>query len=114
MTQQPDFLTDTEAAIRKAYKFTDCKILDKAVELGRGGSTAVTAILIDGLKLVVANVGDSRAVICKNGVAKQLSVDHEPSKERHSIEKKGGFVSNLPGRQLALVFLFNAIKSDIK
>lgn len=95
--KEPDFLTDTEGAIKKAYKLTDSKILEKAVELGRGGSTAVTAILIDGLKLVVANVGDSRAVICKNGVAKQLSVDHEPSKERVSIEKKGGFVSNLPG-----------------
>jgi len=93
--KEPDFLTDTEGAVRKAYKLTDCKILEK--ELGRGGSTAVTAILIDGWKLVVANVGDSRAVISKNGVAKQLSVDHEPSKERHSIEKKGGFVSNLPG-----------------
>jgi len=65
--------------------------------LGRGGSTAVTAILIDGVKLVVANLGDSRAVICNNGVAKQLSVDHEPSKERQKIEEKGGFVTNIPG-----------------
>lgn len=95
--KEPEFWTDTESAIRNAYKVTDCKILEKAVELGRGGSTAVTAILIDGLKLVVANVGDSRAVICNNGVAKQLSVDHEPSKERRLIEDKGGFVSNLPG-----------------
>lgn len=46
---------------------------------------------------MVANVGDSRAVICKNGVAKQLSVDHEPSKERAYIEDRGGFVSNFPG-----------------
>lgn len=107
--QQPDFLTDTEGAIRKAYKLTDSKILEKALELGRGGSTAVTAILIDGLKLVVANVGDSRAVISKNGVAKQLSVDHEPSKERHSIEMKGGFVSNLPGKHLPLAFLYSVV-----
>jgi protein phosphatase 1L len=47
---------------------------------------------------VVANVGDSRAVISKNGVAEQLSVDHEPTMERPMIEKKGGFVSNLPGK----------------
>lgn len=74
--------------------------MESAAELGRGGSTAVTAILIsseNSVNLVVANVGDSRAVISKSGVAKQLSVDHEPNKERHSIEKKGGFVSNLPG-----------------
>ena len=71
--------------------------MDKASDLGRGGSTAVTAILINCKKLVVANVGDSRAVISKNGVAKQLSIDHEPSKERSSIEDRGGFVSNFPG-----------------
>lgn len=102
--KQPNFLTDTDGAIRKAYEITDSKILEKSKRLGRGGSTAVTAILIDDhepnnsqLKLVVANVGDSRAVICKNGLAKQLSVDHEPDKERKCIEMKGGFVSNLPG-----------------
>lgn len=76
---------------------TDTTILEKAGDLGKGGSTAVTAILINCQKLVVANVGDSRAVICKNGVAKQLSVDHEPSMEREEIENRGGFVSNFPG-----------------
>ncbi|VAH45512.1 unnamed protein product [Triticum turgidum subsp. durum] len=97
---QPEFLSDTKNAIRKAYLLTDEKILEKAAELGRGGSTAVTAILIssnDSVKLVVANIGDSRAVISKNGKAEQLSVDHEPSMEREIIEEKGGFVSNLPG-----------------
>ncbi|XP_059452306.1 probable protein phosphatase 2C 58 isoform X3 [Corylus avellana] len=95
--KQDDFWTETENALRRAYRLTDDEILEKALVLGRGGSTAVTAILINGEKLVVANVGDSRAVICKNGVAKQLSVDHEPSREKRLIESRGGFVSNLPG-----------------
>ncbi|KAE8125792.1 hypothetical protein FH972_020565 [Carpinus fangiana] len=95
--KEPDFWTETEKAIRSAYQITDTNILEKAVDFGKGGSTAVTAILINCQKLVVANVGDSRAIICKNGVAKQLSVDHEPSKERESIEERGGFVSNFPG-----------------
>jgi protein phosphatase 1L len=97
---EPEFLSNPKNAIRKAYQLTDEKILENASELGRGGSTAVTAILIGSdksVKLVVANVGDSRAVISKNGVAEQLSVDHEPTMERPMIEKKGGFVSNLPG-----------------
>nr|KAJ0206906.1 hypothetical protein LSAT_V11C500275170 [Lactuca sativa] len=94
---QPDFWTETECAIRRAYRITDETILEKAVDLGKGGSTAVTAILINCKKLVVANVGDSRAVICKKGVAKQLSIDHEPSKEREVIEDRGGFVSTFPG-----------------
>ncbi|CAN1230901.1 Probable protein phosphatase 2C 58 [Linum perenne] len=86
---QSDFWSDTESAIKNAYIKTDAEILEKALTLGKGGSTAVTAILINGEKLVVANVGDSRAVICKNGVAKQLSVDHEPSKEKRMIESRG-------------------------
>lgn len=86
--------------MRRAYRITDTTILEKAKDLGKGGSTAVTAILINCQKLVVANVGDSRAVICKNGVAKQLSVDHEPDKERGTIENKGGFVSKFPGKML--------------
>ncbi|EXB44628.1 putative protein phosphatase 2C 58 [Morus notabilis] len=95
--KEPGFWTDTENAIKRAYHKTDEEILHKSFSLGKGGSTAVTAILINGRKLVVANVGDSRAVICKNGVAKQLSVDHEPSREKWVIESRGGFVSNLPG-----------------
>jgi protein phosphatase 1L len=104
---QPDFLSDPETAIQKAYLLTDEKILEKTAELGRGGSTAVTAILIGSeksVKVVVANVGDSRAVVSRNGVAKQLSVDHEPNVERPTIEKKGGFVSNLPGKLSFMVF----------
>ncbi|XP_021894296.1 probable protein phosphatase 2C 58 isoform X1 [Carica papaya] len=95
--KEKDFWTETEDAIRRAYRSTDAEILEKSFHLGKGGSTAVTAILINGQKLVVANVGDSRAVISKSGVAQQLSVDHEPSKEKKLIESRGGFVSNLPG-----------------
>ncbi|EPS70851.1 hypothetical protein M569_03910 [Genlisea aurea] len=94
---EPEFWDFPEHAIRRAYRITDETILEKAQDLGRGGSTAVTAILINCHKLVVANVGDSRAVICKNGVAKQLSVDHEPDREKEEIENRGGFVSKFPG-----------------
>ncbi|CAN1230913.1 Probable protein phosphatase 2C 58 [Linum perenne] len=97
---QSDFWSDTESAIKNAYIKTDAEILEKALTLGKGGSTAVTAILINGEKLVVANVGDSRAVICKNGVAKQLSVDHEPSKEKRMIESRGGFARAFGDRSL--------------
>lgn len=87
--------------------------------MGRGGSTAVTAILLNGQRLWVANVGDSRAVLSKEGRAVQMSIDHEPNTERGSIENKGGFVSNMPGilQQRCLESLFNVrnihVKSDI-
>lgn len=68
------------------------------MQLGPGGSTAVTAIVIDGKDLWVANVGDSRAVVCERGSANQITVDHEPHAERRRIEKQGGFVTSLPGK----------------
>ncbi|ESW05256.1 hypothetical protein PHAVU_011G164900 [Phaseolus vulgaris] len=95
--KEPNFWTEPAEAVKRAYSITDSTILDKSGELGRGGSTAVTAILINCQKLVVANIGDSRAVLCKNGQAKQLSVDHEPSVESEDIKNRGGFVSNFPG-----------------
>ena len=99
LIRQSGFWKDPPAAIREAYKTTDDTILDKARDLGPGGSTAVTAILIDNKRLLVANVGDSRAVLSKDGVAQQLSIDHEPGapSEKGHIEDRGGFVSNMPG-----------------
>lgn len=95
--KQPEFWSNPMKAIAEAYARTDQAIISKARELGSGGSTAVTAIVVDGKQLMVANVGDSRAVLCRNGLAHQLSVDHEPSMEQRSIEDMGGFVSNIPG-----------------
>ncbi|XP_068657558.1 probable protein phosphatase 2C 39 [Aristolochia californica] len=94
---EPDFWTKPESAIKRDYKETDNEILDEVVGARRGGSSAVTAILINGEKLIVANMGESRAIICSNGAAKQLSVDHEPEKERDMVESKGGLVSQKPG-----------------
>ncbi|XP_020273858.1 probable protein phosphatase 2C 41 isoform X2 [Asparagus officinalis] len=95
--KEEEFWTHPDRALSKAYDRTDKAILSHNPDLGRGGSTAVTAILINGRKLWIANVGDSRAVVAKGGEAIQLTVDHEPSTERGSIENRGGFVSNMPG-----------------
>ncbi|XP_074280136.1 putative protein phosphatase 2C 9 isoform X2 [Silene latifolia] len=94
---QEEFWVDPRNAISNAYVKTDKAILSTNSDLSRGGSTAVTAIIFNGRKLWIANLGDSRAVLSKGGQALQMSVDHEPSTERGSIEDKGGFVSNLPG-----------------
>ncbi|XP_027093437.1 probable protein phosphatase 2C 9 [Coffea eugenioides] len=95
--KEGSFWTDPGGSISKAYEKTDQEILSNSSNLGRGGSTAVTAILINGQRLWVANVGDSRAILSRGGQAIQVTIDHEPSTERGSIENKGGFVSNMPG-----------------
>ncbi|KAK3882086.1 hypothetical protein Pcinc_013518 [Petrolisthes cinctipes] len=59
------------------------------------GTTAVVGVL-EGELLVIANVGDSRAVMGDNkGSAVPLSYDHKPNqlKERRRIKEAGGFIS---------------------
>ncbi|KAF3450250.1 hypothetical protein FNV43_RR06330 [Rhamnella rubrinervis] len=94
--EQPDFWTNPKRAVKRAYKTTDDKILGNVVCF-RGGLTAVTAILINQEKPIVANVGDCRGILCRNGHVKQTTVDHEPQKEKELVESRGGFVSQLPG-----------------
>lgn len=97
IVKEDNFWNDPARAIAKAYERTDQAILSNDSELGNGGSTAVTAILINNQRLWVANVGDSRGVISQRGKASQMTIDHEPNTERDSIEDRGGFVSNMPG-----------------
>ncbi|RZR82930.1 hypothetical protein BHM03_00009468, partial [Ensete ventricosum] len=94
---EEEFWTHPDIAIRRAYEKTDNEILSHSRDLGRGGSTAVTAVLVNGSKLWIANIGDSRAVLAKSGEIIQMSTDHEPDSERERIETRGGFVSNMPG-----------------
>lgn len=49
------------------------------------GTTATVALLRDGVELVVGSVGDSRAMLCRNGKANKLTTDHTPDceDERH-------------------------------
>lgn len=59
------------------------------------GTTALIAI-IQGTRLIVANVGDSRGVMCDSrGVAIPLSFDHKPQqvRERKRIHDAGGFIA---------------------
>jgi protein phosphatase 1G len=58
------------------------------------GCTAVVALLRDN-HLYVANAGDSRCVVCREGKAIDMSEDHKPEdeSERKRIEKAGGRVT---------------------
>jgi serine/threonine protein phosphatase PrpC len=59
------------------------------------GSTACVA-LITPESIFVANLGDSRCIISKNGKAFEMSVDHKPSlsSEMKRIKAAGGFVKD--------------------
>eukprot|EP00358_Blepharisma_japonicum_P006536 CAMPEP_0202943876 /NCGR_PEP_ID=MMETSP1395-20130829/4482_1 /ASSEMBLY_ACC=CAM_ASM_000871 /TAXON_ID=5961 /ORGANISM="Blepharisma japonicum, Strain Stock R1072" /LENGTH=268 /DNA_ID=CAMNT_0049641917 /DNA_START=54 /DNA_END=857 /DNA_ORIENTATION=+ len=61
----------------------------------QAGCTAVTA-LIKGNQLYVANAGDSRCVLCRDGVAIDLSIDHKPDlpEEKNRIYRADGMVED--------------------
>jgi protein phosphatase 1G len=59
------------------------------------GCTACVCF-IDGNKLYCSNAGDSRAIVCKKGVAYPVSIDHKPDmeSEKKRIYKAEGWVSD--------------------
>lgn len=75
------------------------------------GSTAVVAVVTPD-KIIVSNCGDSRAVLCRNGVAIPLSIDHKPDRpdELERIEEAGGRVIYWDGaRVLGVLAMSRAI-----
>ncbi|KAH3742480.1 protein phosphatase family protein [Pelomyxa schiedti] len=64
-----------------------CKLAD--------GSAAIIALLLPTGELYIANLGDSRAVLCRNDTAVELSEDHKPEtpSEMRRILRSGGFVT---------------------
>ncbi|XP_052190567.1 probable protein phosphatase 2C 47 [Diospyros lotus] len=76
------------AFVKADYTLADAKSLDKS-----SGTTALTAFML-GRTMLIANAGDSRAVLGKRGRAVELSKDHKPNctSERLRIEKLGGVI----------------------
>lgn len=81
-------------------KYADCSkrrrsILKGPCVAGAPGCAAVTC-LIKGRQLHIANVGDCRIVLCRDGVAQQLSIDHKADLEGEirRIEAAGGQIAN--------------------
>nr|CAB3477806.1 unnamed protein product [Digitaria exilis] len=67
------------------------QVAEGDVKRNTEGSTAVV-VVVEPRRIVVANCGDSRAVLCRGGVPVPLSTDHKPERpdERVRIESVGG------------------------
>lgn len=88
-----------------------CRCELQTPECDAVGSTAVVAIVTP-YKIVVANCGDSRAVLCRNGKAVPLSTDHKPDRpdELSRIQAAGGRVIYWEGaRVLGVLAMSRAI-----
>jgi len=96
----------SEEAARLAIKMSFAKRLEglRPQDMPSGGEkaadnvgcTAVCAVLAPS-HIVVANAGDSRAVLCRSGKPVPLSEDHKPNAERETkrIESAGGFIKEV-------------------
>ncbi|XP_073032159.1 protein phosphatase 2C 51-like [Primulina eburnea] len=90
-----------EKVMAAGFEKMDEEVNKAGEEVATTGSTAVVAVVGDEL-VVVANCGDSRAVISRGGVAVQLSDDHKPNRpdELERIENSGGKVINWNGQRI--------------
>lgn len=101
----PDFLKNSkrykkgeklEEALSDSFIRFDESLLRKKKELSCHdcGCTAVVALIREKKYLYVANAGDSRCVVCRDGQAIEMSFDHKPENviEKERISKAGGYI----------------------
>ncbi|KAL3738304.1 hypothetical protein ACJRO7_019779 [Eucalyptus globulus] len=88
-----------EASFGKMDEEVGGKGVDASTRMA--GSTAVVAV-VGKEEVVVANCGDSRAVLCRGDVAVPLSVDHKPDRpdEKERVEAAGGRVIDWNGSRV--------------
>ncbi|XP_013772631.1 mucin-17-like isoform X3 [Limulus polyphemus] len=94
IVQHPAFLTDTPNAMKEAFKLTDRHLLDRSFREGiKSGCTAVCCLIREDT-LYLAWLGDSQAVVVREGVPLGVMSLHKPDREdeRLRIEKEGGCV----------------------
>ncbi|KAJ6911272.1 phosphatase 2C-like protein 44 [Populus alba x Populus x berolinensis] len=79
--------TKSKEMMRKAYLAARAKIREtqKSVEALKAGAASV--MVINREKLVTANMGDFRVVVCRDGVAHQMKSKHQQTARRHWSHK---------------------------
>eukprot|EP01104_Vermistella_antarctica_P008723 TRINITY_DN2206_c0_g1_i2.p1 TRINITY_DN2206_c0_g1~~TRINITY_DN2206_c0_g1_i2.p1 ORF type:complete len:606 (+),score=172.58 TRINITY_DN2206_c0_g1_i2:529-2346(+) len=87
-------------AVRKEWLKTDMEWVGRCKKNGVGdGSTATAVVLMDNV-MITANVGDTRAVLCRGNKAIRITQEHKPDdeEEKTRVEKLGGHISQANGR----------------
>ncbi|KAG6758306.1 hypothetical protein POTOM_038646 [Populus tomentosa] len=102
---------DVENCCVEGDNSSNCRCELQTPQCDAVGSTAVVAVVTPE-KIIVSNCGDSRAVLCRNGVAIPLSSDHKPDRpdELLRIQEAGGRVIYWDGpRVLGVLAMSRAI-----
>ncbi|KAF8787441.1 protein phosphatase 1K, mitochondrial-like [Argiope bruennichi] len=72
-------------------------------DASQAGTTATVCLLRNSVELVIGHVGDSRAVLCRNGETKRLTTDHTAdlkSEKERILKSKGTINTDNIGRHL--------------
>ncbi|XP_015784555.1 protein phosphatase 1H [Tetranychus urticae] len=101
-------------ALEKAFWDMDQEIeRDKINYYMRGGCTALVSLFILG-KLYVANAGDSRAIVHKNGEVIPMSFDFTPASERTRVKYLGLLRPDFLGNDFThLEFIRRPLRKDL-
>ncbi|KAF2291682.1 hypothetical protein GH714_028104 [Hevea brasiliensis] len=93
IVEDSQFPSGMKKAIKSAFVKADHALADTKAVDSSCGTTALTALIL-GRTMLIANAGDSRAVLGKRGRAIELSKDHKPNctSERIRIERLGGVI----------------------
>uniref|UniRef100_A0A1J3IP99 protein-serine/threonine phosphatase n=1 Tax=Noccaea caerulescens TaxID=107243 RepID=A0A1J3IP99_NOCCA len=89
------YVEEVKSSLRKTFLQADIALAEDCT-IGSSTGTTALAALIFGRHLMVANAGDCRAVLCRNGEAIDMSQDHRPIylPERRRVEACGGFIDD--------------------
>ncbi|XP_022730664.1 probable protein phosphatase 2C 27 isoform X2 [Durio zibethinus] len=92
IVEDAEFPLELEKVVTRSFMETDAAFAKSTLA---SGTTAITA-MISGRSLLVANAGDSRAVLSRRGIATEMSKDHRPCcmEERRRVESLGGSIDD--------------------
>ncbi|CAN0838595.1 Probable protein phosphatase 2C 54 [Linum grandiflorum] len=97
IVENADFPLELEKVVTRSFIEVDAAFAKScsAGSLASSGTTALTAMIF-GRSMLVANAGDCRAVLSRNGMAIEMSSDHRPCsiRERSRVESLGGYVDD--------------------
>jgi|MDSY01.1.fsa_nt_gb serine/threonine protein phosphatase PrpC len=99
IAEDPSFQSDLPAALNRGFLKTNEVWMRIADQRQMNDGSCCIVVVQRGRRIHVANVGDSRAVLCSNAEVASLSFDQKPNRplERRRIQAAGGRVVNCFG-----------------
>jgi len=94
--EHPKFPIDIACCLRESCESFDVRLLEESLKLKTYSGCTLNFVVVSSRYLYCCNVGDSRAVLSRGGVAVALSKDHNISNASEVVRVKqaGGFITH--------------------